>query len=332
VRWHRPRPLAWTSVLALVAVLVLAGCGGRAPSGGGGGTGEGGELTLWTHNAGNKEELAIVNQIVSDYNASQTKNKVKVQAFPQAAYNDAVTAAATSKKLPCILDMDAPIVPNWAWAGYLAKLDLPQDLVDKQLPSTLGKWKDQLYSIGYYDAALGLFARKSALDAAGIPVATVDKPWTAQQFDQALQKIKASGKYQYVLDLGTGDPTPEWWTYGYSPFLQSFGGDLIDRNTYTTASGVLNGDKALAWANWFQGLIKNKYTPAKSGTDPFADFVNGKSAMVWSGSWSATNLEKVKDGVVMPPPDFGTAPRSAVAPGSGASAPAARTRPARWTI
>jgi multiple sugar transport system substrate-binding protein len=261
VRWHRPRPLAWTSVVALVAVLVLAGCGGKAPSGGGGSS-EGGELTLWTHNAGNKEELAIVNQIVSDYNASQTKNQVKVQAFPQAAYNDAVTAAATSKKLPCILDMDAPIVPNWAWAGYLAKLDLPQDVVDKQLPSTLGKWKDQLYSIGYYDAALGLFARKSALDAAGIPVATVDKPWTAQEFDQALQKIKASGKYQHVLDLGTGDATPEWWTYGYSPFLQSFGGDLIDRNTYTTASGVLNGDKAMAWANWFQGLVKNKYTPA----------------------------------------------------------------------
>ena len=83
--------------MALVAVLVLAGCGGKAPSSGGGSS-EGGELTLWTHNAGNKEELAIVNQIVSDYNASQTKNKVKVQAFPQAAYNDAVTAAATSAR------------------------------------------------------------------------------------------------------------------------------------------------------------------------------------------------------------------------------------------
>ena len=35
--------------------------------------------------------------------------------------------------------MDAPNVPNWAWAGYLAELDLPQDLVDKHLPSTIGK-------------------------------------------------------------------------------------------------------------------------------------------------------------------------------------------------
>jgi multiple sugar transport system substrate-binding protein len=264
---------------------------------------------MWTHNAGNKVELAIVNQIVSDYNASQTKNKVRVQAFPQAAYNDAVTAAATAKKLPCILDIDAPIVPNWAWAGYLAKLDLPQDMVAKQLPSTLGKWKDQLYSVGYYDAALALFAHKSALDAAGLPVATNDKPWTAQQFNDGLTKLKALGKYPILFDLGTGDPTPEWWTYGYSPFLQSFGGDLIDRNSFTTASGVLNGDKALAWANWFQGLVKNKYTPAKSGSDAFADFVNGKSAMVWSGVWNATAINKVKDGVVMPPPDFGTGPK-----------------------
>jgi multiple sugar transport system substrate-binding protein len=160
-----------------------------------------------------------------------------------------------------------------------------------------------------HNAALALFAHKSALDAAGLPVATNDKPWTAQQFNDGLTKLKALGKYPILFDLGTGDPTPEWWTYGYSPFLQSFGGDLIDRNSFTTASGVLNGDKALAWANWFQGLVKNKYTPAKSGSDAFADFVNGKSAMVWSGVWNATAINKVKDGVVMPPPDFGTGPK-----------------------
>jgi hypothetical protein len=109
VRWHRPRPLAWTSVVVLVALLVLAGCGGKAPSGGGGGGSEGGELTLWTHNAGNPQELGVVKQIVNDYNASQTKNQVKIQAFPQATYNDAVTAAATARKLPCILDVDAEL-------------------------------------------------------------------------------------------------------------------------------------------------------------------------------------------------------------------------------
>ncbi|GAA4606317.1 ABC-type glycerol-3-phosphate transport system substrate-binding protein [Actinoplanes octamycinicus] len=248
------------------ALMVAAGCGTVSNSGGssGGGNSGGGDITLWTHNAGNPEELGVVNQIVKDYNASQNKFKVVVQAFPQASYNDAVTAAATAKKLPCILDTDGPTVPNWAYAGYLAPLNLPSDLTSQNLPTTLGKWKDKLYSIGYYDAALGLFAHKDALTAAGLPVATIDKPWTADQFNAALPKIKATGKYENVFDLATGDPTTEWWTYGYSPLLQSFGGDLIDRNTYKTSDGIINGPKALAWGAWLQGLVKNGYTPAKS--------------------------------------------------------------------
>ena len=301
------RPVAIAGVAVLAASVLLVGCG-KAETGGGGNAATG-ELTLWTHNAGNKEELAVVNQIVSDYNASQTKNKVNVQAFPQASYNDAVVAAATAKKLPCILDTDAPVVPSWAFAGYLAELNLPQDVVAKQLPSTLGKYNDKLYSIGYYDAALAIFARKSALESAGARIPTIDKPWTAAEFDQTLAKLKAAGKFPVAFDLGTGDTGGEWWTYAYSPFLQSFGGDLINRSDYKTAEGVLNGDKAKAWAAWLQGLISKGYTPKKSGTDAFADFVNGKSAMVWSGIWSTANLEKVSDGIVLPPPDFGTGPK-----------------------
>jgi len=296
------------AVLAVMATsaLTLTACGTASSDSGGSSS----ELTLWTHNAGNPEELAVIKQIVADYNASQSKYTVKLQAFPQESYNDAVVAAATAKKLPCILDTDAPTVPNWAYAGYLTPLDLPQDLVAKQLKSTLGVYKGDLYSVGLYDAALGLFAHKSALEAAGVRIATVDDPWTAQEFADALSKIKAEGKYQYAFDLGTGDTGTEWWTYGYSPFLQSFGGDLIDRDGYQTADGVLNGDAALKWAQWFQGLVKDGYTPAKSGADAFADFVNGKSAMVWSGIWNAGNLTKLgEDGIVMPPPDFGDGPK-----------------------
>ena len=307
MRSRTRRPVAIAGVAVLAASVLLVGCG-KAETGGGGNAATG-ELTLWTHNAGNKEELAVVNQIVSDYNASQTKNKVNVQAFPQASYNDAVVAAATAKKLPCILDTDAPVVPSWAFAGYLAELNLPQDVVAKQLPSTLGKYNDKLYSIGYYDAALAIFARKSALESAGARIPTIDKPWTAAEFDQTLAKLKAAGKFPVAFDLGTGDTGGEWWTYAYSPFLQSFGGDLIDRTDYKTAEGVLNGDKAKAWAAWLQGLVSQGYTPKKSGTDAFADFVNGKSAMVWSGIWSTANLEKVSDGIVLPPPDFGTGPK-----------------------
>ena len=294
-----------TVLAATAGALLLAGCGTAET-----GDGRGGTLTLWTHNAGNPAELGVVQQIVKDFNASQNKYTVKIQAFPQASYNDSVAAAATAKKLPCILDSDAPNVPNWAFAGYLAPLTLPQAMVDKQLKSTLGLYEGKLYSIGYYDAALALFAHKSALVDAGVRVPTVDQPWTEAEFNTALQKIKADGKYPYALDLGTGDSGIEWWTYAYSPFLQSFGGDLIDRNGYKTADGVLNGDAALKWASWFQGLVRSGYAPTKSSSDAFADFVNGKSAMVWSGIWNSANLSKLgADGIVMPPPDLGNGPK-----------------------
>ena len=310
MRQHNHRRLAATG-LAMLAMLVMTGCGGS--SSGSSGAEKQGDLTvlkLWTHNGGNVPELGVVNRMVGDFNKSQTKYKVEVQSFPQQSYNDAVTAAASAKKLPCIMDIDGPIVPNWAWAGYLEPIDLPADTFADQLPSTLGKVDDKLYSFGHYDVALNVTTRKSVLAQNGIRIPTIDQPWTAQEFDAALAKIKSAGKFAYPLDLGTAG-TGEWIPYAYSPILQSFGGDLINRDNYTTAEGVLNGDAALKWANWMQSTVNNGYAAKKSGTDSTADFVNGKTAIMYTGSWAADAvLKKYGDDVLfLPPPDFGNGPK-----------------------
>jgi multiple sugar transport system substrate-binding protein len=297
-------------VVASATVGMIAALTGCASGGGAGGSdGKNGELTLWTHNAGNKAELAAIEKIVDDYNASQDKNTVKVQAFPQDSYNDSVVAAASAGKLPCIVDIDGPNVPNWAWAKYLAPLDLSVDL-DKNLPSTLGKWNDKTYSVGYYDVALATFARKSVLDAAGIRVATAEEPWTRDELDSALAALKAEGTWDYPLDLGTAG-TGEWLPYAYSPFLQSFGGDLVNRDDYQSADGVLNGPEAVEWATWFQGLIEDGYAAKKSGKDSTIDFQNNKSAILYTGSWAATSTREAlgDDLVVMPSFDLGTGPK-----------------------
>jgi multiple sugar transport system substrate-binding protein len=294
-------------LLAAALPLSMAACtkGSSASAGG-----AGGELTMWTHNAGNKAELAAIEKIVSDYNASQTTYKVKVQAFPQDSYNQSVVAAAASKKLPCILDIDGPNVPNWAWAGYLAPLEGMDDTLSTFLPSTLGKFENKTYSYGYYDVALVMVTRKSILDKYGIRVPTVDRPWTKDEFDAALKTLKGSGDFQNALDIATSF-TGEWWPYAYSPMLQSFGGDLINRNDYKSADGVLNGPKAIEWATWFRGLVTNGYVPLKSGADPAKDFINGKSAILYNGTWTAVDTRKAfgKDTLFLPPPDLGTGPK-----------------------
>lgn len=301
-------PWRITLAAATVGVLGLTGC--ASGSGAGAGTdGTDGSLTLWTHNAGNETELTAIQDIVDAYNASQDVNTVKVQAFPQDSYNDSVVAAAAAGKLPCIVDIDGPNVPNWAWAKYLTPLNLSVDL-DKHLPSTLGTWNDEVYSVGYYDVALAMFARKSVLEDAGIRIATVEEPWTKDEFDEALATLKADGTWENPLDLGTGG-SGEWLPYAYSPFLQSFGGDLVDRSDYQSADGALNGPDAVEWAEWFRGLIDNGYAAEKSGADSTLDFQNEKSAILYTGSWAYSSTKEIlgDDLAVMPTVDLGDGPK-----------------------
>jgi multiple sugar transport system substrate-binding protein len=302
--------LAAVSLVALAPLTFPACSKGGSSSDQGGSSGGTATLAMWTHNAGNKNELAAITQIVNDYNASQTKYKVVIQAFPQDSYNQSVVAAAAAKKLPCILDIDGPNVPNWAWAGYLAPLEGMDDILSKYLPSTVGKYNDKTYSYGYYDVALNLTTRTSILKKYGIRVPTIDQPWTADEFMAAVKKIKDSGAYANPLDLQTAN-TGEWWPYAYSPFLQSFGGDLINRDDYKSADGVLNSDKAVAWANWFRSLVTDKLMPLKSGADANKDFLNGKTAIIWNGSWGAVDGRKKfgDDIAFLPPPDFGNGPK-----------------------
>jgi multiple sugar transport system substrate-binding protein len=306
--------LCWRRLTVIVAATACVGtlvaCGGGSSAKA---ADTSGDITLWTHNAGNGPELAADQKIVADFNASQSNYKVKVQAFPQSSYNDAVIAAASAKKLPCILDVDSPNVPSWTWGGYLAPLNLAgsQVAIDAQLPSTVGKYAGKVYSFGLYDVALMFIARKSVLDKYGIRIPTTSAPWTLDEFNAALAKLKASGRFQYPLDLQTANVGTEWAPYAYSPLLQSFGGDLVKRSNYTTAKGVLNGDPAVRWASWFGGLVKSGYIAQKSGTSSNDDFLNGKTAIVYDGSWDAsTDRAKLgDDALFLPPPNFGNGPK-----------------------
>jgi multiple sugar transport system substrate-binding protein len=267
-------------------------------------------LSMWYHGAGSEQEVSILNQITADFNASQSDWKVELQAFPQAAYNDSIVAGALAGNLPDIVDVDGPVMPNWAWAGYLQPLKIDESKIASFLPGTKGVWNGQLYSIGLWDAAISLVTRKSILDELGLRQPTLDQPWTKDEFMDALAKAKASGKFEYALDLGTAW-TGEWYPYAFSPFLQSFGGDIIDRSTYKTAEGVLNGDKAVEFGTWWQGLFTDGY--AEATQDPAArdaGFNSGKYAFSWNGNWAALGTLAAYDDVLfLPAPDFGNGPK-----------------------
>jgi len=268
------------------------------------------ELSLWYHGAGNEVEAKIINQIVSDFNASQSDWMVTLESFPQAAYNDSVVAGALAGNLPDILDVDGPVMPNWAWSGYLQPLSIDESKIADFLPGTKGMWNGELYSVGLWDAAVAMVTRQSILDELGLRTPTVDEPWTGEEFMAALDAAADSGKYEYAFDPGMAW-TGEWYPYAFSPFLQSFGGDIIDRTTYTTAEGVLNGEAAIEFGTWWQGLFADGYAPlAQDPADRDSGFANGKYAFSWNGNWAALgSLSAFDDAVFLPAPDFGNGPK-----------------------
>jgi multiple sugar transport system substrate-binding protein len=267
-------------------------------------------LSMWYHGAGNETEIKLVTELINDFNASQSDWKVELQSFPQASYNDSVTAAALAGNLPDILDVDGPIMPNWAWAGYMQPLPIDESKIANFLPGTKGIWNGKLYSIGLWDAAVALVTRQSYLDELGLRTPTLDQPWTKDEFQAALDAAKNSGKFDYALDLGMAW-TGEWYPYAFGPFIQSFGGDMIDRSTYKTAEGALNGEAAMAFGNWWQGLFTGGYAQAtQDGADRDSGFASGKYAFSWNGNWAALGaLAAFDDTVFLPAPDLGTGPK-----------------------
>ncbi len=265
-------------------------------------------LSLWYHGAGNDVERNIIVGIIDDFNASQSDYVVEIQDFPQADYNSSIVAAALAGDLPDIIDMDGPVMPNWAWAGYIAPLDLSEGKLDNFLPGTIGMWDDQVYSVGLWDAAIAVYARQSQLEANGIRIPTLEEPWTLEEFDAALETLQASGECEYAFDVGMAW-TGEWYPYAFSPFLQSFGGDIIDRDTMLTAEGVLNGEEAIAFGEWWQSLFERGMTPGTSqdGADRDTGFIDGRYCLQWNGNWAGiAALEAVGDDLLfLPAPDFG---------------------------
>ena len=265
-------------------------------------------LSLWYHGAGNEVERAIILQIINDFNASQSDYVVEIQDFPQADYNSSIVAAALAGDLPDIIDVDGPVMPNWAWAGYMSPLDLPEGTLDGFLPGAIGMWDGQVYSVGLWDAAIAMFARQSMLEANGIRVPTLAEPWTFEEFDSALETLQASGECEFAFDPGLAW-TGEWYPYAFSPFLQSFGGDIIDRSTFLTAEGVLNGDEAIAFGEWWQSLFERGLAPGTSqdGADRETGFIDGRYCLQWNGNWAAlAALDAFGDDLLfLPAPDFG---------------------------
>lgn len=306
----------WIRSFTLLIGLILAACGeavtpttppANPTAATGASSAASGTVTLWFH-SGQGAERDALNATLQAFAAKNSAIKVEAIELPEGAYNDQVNAAALAGELPCLLDFDGPFVYNYAWSGYLQPLDslIAADVKADFLPSIIqqGTYNGKLYSLGQFDSGLGFYGNKELLEKAGVRIPTLAQPWTRAELDEALSKLKANG-LDYPLELKMNYGRGEWFSYGFSPFLQSFGGDLIDRSTYQKASGTLNSAASVEAMKWFQGLFINGYVNPKPAGD--TDFAEGKAALSWVGHWAYPDYAKALGDklLVLPAADLG---------------------------
>jgi multiple sugar transport system substrate-binding protein len=288
--------LAW----ALLAALGGAALASAAPR----------HISLWVH-SGPGPEREVYPASIRAFRATNPDLAVDLKVLPEGSYGGQVRAAAFAHKLPDVLEFDGPNVSAYAWSQRIIPLDrfpairaLRADL----LPTLLrqGTYRGRLYSVGQYDSGLAIWGNRRLLARAGVTVPTrLEDAWDLPALEAALRRLKASG-VPHPLDMKFNYGMGEWFTYGFTPIVQSLGGDLVDRNGYRTAQGWINGPAAVRALTLVQAWVRAGYVNAAARDD--GDFIQGRAALSWVGHWAYGTYRKAlgDDLVLIPMPRFGT--------------------------
>lgn len=291
-------------------------------------------VQLFFH-SGQGPEREALNATLKAFSARNPDITVDAVQLPEGRYTDQVNLAALAHSLPCLLDFDGPTLYNYAWSGYLIPLDkyVSPEMKADFLPSIIkqGTYNHHLYSLGQFDSGLGIYANKQYLSEAGARIPTINNPWTLTEFNDVLAKLKNVPGVQYPLELQMST-SGEWFTYGFSPFVESFGGDLMNRSNYQTASGVLNGPNAVAAMTWFQGLFKHGYSNPWPASD--TEFTSGTSALSWAGHWVYPDYSNALGDnlLVLPAPNLGKGAKTGMGSWNWGITSSCKTPDAAWKV
>jgi multiple sugar transport system substrate-binding protein len=310
------------SMLAVIAMLFLAACGGGTPATpdqpaqataapapqataapaaeataapaadatavpAAQGSGEPVEITymMW----GSPEELEVWNAIVADFQTANPNITVKVDVSDWDSYWNKLKTLYAGGTPPDVFAMDGPLYPDWQSRGVLLNLqpyvDKSPGLLDGLYPNTLTAYQraDGYYGLPRDFQTIVLYYNKDMFDAAQLPYP--DESWT-------LDKLRETAKA--LTKDNDGDGTTDQW--GFSPDLWDmelfwgaaiwgYGGEVIDKDYSKTLLG--EGKARDAWKYISDMVTVDRSIPdpavaAEYGGDPFAA---GVSAMTTIGHW-----------------------------------------------
>lgn len=281
-----------TNLLAVgMAGMLFTGCGNQSQSKSISADGVV-QLDMWVHET-DSNEGKLYKSLVEEFNeVNKGKIEVTLTQIPRTGdaggYDDKVNAALTTGNMPDVFTIDGPSVGAQAEAGAIVPIgqyfededlkDFNTDIIQQ------GTFNGELYTLAAMDSSVLLFYNKDMFKDAGITPATVDNPWTWDEFYDACKALTKDGVYG--ANLGLKD-VGEWMTYAFLPMVQSGGGNIISEDGNEKVEGYLNGKDTVDALTFIKKLVDNRLV---SGTPEDFSFEKGSSAMTLSGSWEPSTL------------------------------------------
>ena len=292
-RIHRGRRLASIAIAAATA-LVAAGCGnGDSNTGDNSNQASGKSLKVWIMEGTNPDATPFFDKVKSEFK-KQNGADVDIQFVPWSAAHDKFVAAVGGGETPDVAEVGTTWTPEFGEAGILTDLtdkvkgsSEANDLVDSL--KTAGEVDGKLYGMPWYAGVRSVLYRTDVFEELGLKPPTNWAEWL-----DVAQKIKA-GKPDLVAMPVAGDNE-----YGVYPFVWGAGGQIAVQENGKWVSKI-DSAEARKGIQFYTDLATKHglSSPAAATwkeTDLRDNFVQGKLAMMISGSWTPKSIvEKAPD-------------------------------------
>lgn len=279
-----------TPVLRGVAVAAGIALLGACSTGGGGtdddaSNGDGTTITWW-HNSNTGDGKEYYDQVAADFEAANPGVTVEVSAMQHEDMLTKLDAAFQAGDAPDIyMERGGGELADHVEAGLTKDIsEAAAEEVDKIGGSVAGWQVDgKTYALPFSVGVVGFWYNKALFEQAGI----TEAPVTQEDFDAAVEKLKAAGIEP--VSVGAGDKWPAahyWYYYALRECSQDVLSDAVTSLDFSDAC-FLNAGADL------EDLIKTEpfnagflSTPAQSGpTSASGLLATGKVAMELAGHW-----------------------------------------------
>jgi multiple sugar transport system substrate-binding protein len=253
-----PWPRALSVVLALVCLLVTAGCGSGSQSGSSSSS-AGGTTTLRMSTWGNDSRLKITQQAVDAFMKKNPGTKVTVENSEWTSYWDKLATTTAANDAPDLMQMDEAYIASYGSRGALLDLSTVKNSLDLSAMNAkvraTGEVEGKLVGAPIGTANFSVAVNPKVLQDAGVPMPD-DKTWTWDDLATTSAEVTAKLGSQGVYGLdGFGMGTAE-----LGAWARQHGEEVWPTGKQKAVSGAT----ATSYFDYAKKLVSTKATPPAS--------------------------------------------------------------------